>query len=105
MQNCIKKNYTVKNENLDRVTEIKDLRVITDSKLTFKSHINKISSNAKKAFGFIMRNNKIFRKIETLRMLYFALVRSQLEFASVVWNPTTECNNKQIEGVQRKFLR
>ncbi len=67
---------------MERVTEIKDLGVIMDSKLTFKNHINKISSNEKKALGFIMENSKIFTKTKTLRMLYFALVRSQLEFAS-----------------------
>ncbi len=64
----------MENENLERVTEIKDLGVIMDSKLTFKNHINKISSNAKKALGFIIRKSKIFRKAETLRMFYFASV-------------------------------
>jgi hypothetical protein len=37
-------------------------------------------------------------------MLYFALVRSQLEYASVAWNSVTITDSNKLERiVQRKF--
>jgi hypothetical protein len=36
-------------------------------------------------------------------MLYFALVKSKLKYASVAWNSVTFANSKRLERVQRKF--
>jgi hypothetical protein len=36
-------------------------------------------------------------------MLYFALVRSKLENASVAWNSVTITDSSKLERVQRKF--
>jgi hypothetical protein len=36
-------------------------------------------------------------------MLYFTLVRSTLEYASVVWNPITTTDANKLERIQQKF--
>jgi hypothetical protein len=36
-------------------------------------------------------------------MLYFAFVRSKLEYASVAWNSVTNTDSNKLERVQRKF--
>jgi hypothetical protein len=36
-------------------------------------------------------------------MLYFALARSKLEYASVAWNSVTITDSNKLERVQRKF--
>jgi len=59
--------------------------------------------------GFVMRTCKFFKNINmnihTLKLLYCALVRPHLEFATVVWAPYHANYCKMIEGVQHRFLR
>ena len=40
-----------------------------------------------------------------LKALYCGLVRSTLEYGSVVWNPLYQNSSKRIEDIQRRFVR
>ena len=55
--------------------------------------------------GFIIRNTVDFKNIEAIKYLYYALVRSKLEFGSVIWSPHYEIHINMIEKVQKKFVR
>lgn len=98
-------NYTLKNSSLSRVSFIRDLGVTFDSKLLFNNHVNDVVSKASKALGFVLRMSSQFQSIKTLKILYCAYVRSHLEYASQVWNPSYGIYINRIEGIQRKFLR
>lgn len=76
-----------------------------DSKLTYKDHISYISSNASAQLGFIFRVCKHFKDIHCLKTLYCSLVRSILEYGSVVWAPFYQNSIQRLEAVQRKFVR
>ena len=52
--------------------------------------------------SFIKRNCREFRDVLTLRTPYCALVRSQLEYGSVIWSPFTARNITKLERVQRR---
>jgi hypothetical protein len=54
---------------------------------------------------FINRRNKNFKNLYTFKTLFFSLVRSHLEFGSVVWSPSYSSYKKVIEKVQYKFLK
>lgn len=58
--------YEINNTALDRCTEIKDLGVIFDVKLTFNSHVCRVFSESCKLLGFIIRTSKDFNNIETI---------------------------------------
>ena len=43
--------------------------------------------------------------VSILRTLYLALVRSQLEYCSVVWSPHTSRNVSKLERIQRRATK
>jgi hypothetical protein len=60
---------------------------------------------ATRTLGFVVRNTHDFNNTMSLKVLYFALIRSILEYGSVVWNPYQLNWINKIERVQNKFLR
>jgi len=60
---------------------------------------------AKQMLGFIYRNSISFSKPETLQILYYSYVRSHLEYASLIWSPSSVEFEKKLENIQDKFLR
>lgn len=101
----IKSEYKVNGQVLSRVNTVVDLGVTLDSKLLFDKHIESMVARAMKTLGFILRVSKDFKIIKTLKILYCALVRSQLEYCSQIWNPRYKEYITLIEKPQRKFLR
>ena len=55
--------------------------------------------------GFVKRHSSDFKNLDSLKLLYCALVRSILEYGSPIWSPYTNSNIEIIEGVQKRFLR
>jgi hypothetical protein len=97
--------YLIRGEPIDRTDTIKDLGVIFDSTLSFTEHIKTIVNDAYRNLGLIIRLSKDFENNKTLTTLYYSYVRPKLEYASVIWNPSTQLHSKQIEKIQSKFLR
>ena len=100
----MKFNYVINSDVLNRVTEINDLGVILDSKMTFKPHWNSTLARAYHLLGFIKRRDKEFNNLWVTKTLYVNYVRSVLEYGSVVWMPYTDEYIKQFESVQKQFL-
>jgi len=96
--------YFLNGTELEQVSSIKDLGIIYSPNLCFSTHINAIVNRALKVLGFIIRNTKLFKSVGCLCTLYYALVRSLLEFGSVVWQPYLAKDQLRLERVQNKFL-
>lgn len=97
--------YRLAGQVLQRESEVRDLGVFHDSKLIYDTHISTIVSKAHKALGFIKRCSKDFNRIKTIKILYCTLVRSNLEYATQIWNPRYNTYIASIENIQRKFIR
>lgn len=97
--------YKINDTILNTVNEIRDLGVIMDDKLNFKAHIDSCVKRSAQMLGFIKRNTKGFQSSKTKTVLYNALVRSRLEYASIVWNPFYTINSQRVESIQRAFTR
>ena len=103
--NCYKHDYTINDVTLNRVDTVTDLGVSIRSNLTFDAHINRIVNEASRNLGFIIRQGKAFTNIETFKTLYYAYVRSKLEYASIIWHSHTLCSMRKIEALQSRFVR
>lgn len=96
--------YSVEGVLLTRLRMVKDLGILMDEKLTFSKHVDYIIAKAYSMLGFVIRTCRDFKNVNTLKSLYFAHVRSYLEYASVVWHPYQSTFIDRIESIQKKFL-
>lgn len=103
--NKIVHNYIVNGETLKSSSTIKDLGVWFSDNLSFKAHISNIVISAKRILSFVIRMCHNFRSLSTFKLLFYSLVRSRLEYCSVVWNPAYDYQISDIEKLQKRFLR
>ena len=93
------------NSTLQSTSDFCDLGLVTNCNLSWNNHIDKIASKANRILGLIKRTCRGLKDVPTLRTLYLALVRSQLEFCSVVWSPYQACNIMKLERIQRRATK
>lgn len=100
----IKFDFYINSVQIDRVTVIKDLGVLLDSKLTYKNHLDYIISKAKSILAWIKRYSYEFDDPWVIKKLFDTFVIPILEYASHVWSPTAKCDIVRIESIQKQFL-
>jgi hypothetical protein len=89
--NVLNYQYRLENYFILRTDYIKGLGVCIDCELHFHRHVDFPLSGALKWLGLI------------LLMLYFALVRCELEHISVSWNFVMITDSNKLERIQRKL--
>jgi hypothetical protein len=82
---------------------MKDLGVFIDAKLHFHNHVNYILPHCIKLLGIVHSITLAFSSLESMLRLYIILVRSKLEYASVVWKLITSTDTKKPERIQQWF--
>lgn len=97
--------YTINNQPVESANSFKDLGVQFQTNFSFIPHINNITSSAYRNLGMIIRYCKEIDDIDAIRTLYLSLVRSKVEYASIIWSPEQKCHAKTIESIQAKFTR
>ncbi|MDD9361520.1 MAG: reverse transcriptase domain-containing protein, partial [Anaplasma sp.] len=96
--------YALDSTVITRVSLIRDLGVYLDTELSFNQHVTNIVNSSLSVFGVITRISSNFKDPLCFLLLFRSLVRSRLEFSSVIWNSIEETNSSNIERVQRKFI-
>ena len=90
---------------LEEVKEFKDLGILTDCSLSWNSHTDMITAKANRTPGLIKRTCKDLKNTATLKTFFCSLVRSNLEYCSVVWSPFTKRNIDKLERIQRRATK
>lgn len=96
--------YNITSVYLERVNEMLDLGILFDEKVTFTKHIDCSIAKAYSMLGFVMRICADFNNPLALKCLYFAHVRTHLEYGLAVWYPYYEIHVKRIESIQKRFV-
>jgi len=76
-----------------------------DFKLCFNEHIDKITNKAFQNLGLITRICNNFNNLNAFKSIYFAFVRSQLVYASLIWSSNNIMVTQKLEAVLNRFLR
>ena len=87
------------------ITEtIKLLGLYIDSKLNYNDHVSKL---CKKAAFHVNAMGRIAKYLDTQRRLklFNAFVRSNFEYANIIWHFTSTANILKMEKLQRRALR
>ena len=73
---------------------------MTDCSLSWNSRTDMITAKANRMLGLIKRTCKDLKDTATLKTWYCSLVRSNLEYCSVVWSPFTKRNIDKLERIK-----
>jgi hypothetical protein len=73
------------------------------SKLYFHDRVDYLFSHCIRLLGLVRTITFPVSSLGSLHMLYFTLIRSKLEYASVVLNSITTTDANKLERIQQKF--
>jgi hypothetical protein len=66
--------------------------------------VNLIFSQCVTLLGKVLSTTFNSLSLESLLRLYIALVKSKMEYASVVWNSITSTDANKLERIQQRFV-
>ncbi len=96
--------YKMDEHIVERKSEVRDLGIPINPMYHFGAHIERTTTKANQMMGYIKSISKGQFGTRALKVLYVAYVRSNLEFASVIWDPYQTTYSDHIESVQKKFV-
>ena len=97
--------YVLEGEVVERVSILKDLGIFFQENMNFATHINFVTSKAKKRLYLLKKKLQSFSRTESLNLMYNAHIKSILMYGSVIWSPTVRNLIYDIEKIQHQYFR
>ena len=95
--------YTLNNHILQKVKQNPYLGILISEDLKWEPHLIKITKKANSTLAFLKRNLRHCPE-PCRRTAYISLVRSVLEYGSIVWDPYYVKDINRIEKIQRQAV-
>lgn len=89
---------------IERKECIKYLGVLLDEKLTWKFHVNYITNKIRKLIYKFYELRQIMN-IRTLKLVYFALVESIINYGLCVWGNAQKCTMASLHVAQKYIIK
>ena len=96
--------YTLGGTRLTAVDNFKYLGITISNSLSFTDHIRATAAKANRTLYMMMRSLKK-TPTRVKELVYKTVIRSQLEYASQVWSPSTKNDTETLEKINRKAFR
>ena len=96
--------YSLGGRVLSKVPSTTYLGVTLREDLQWETHTTGITAKANRTLGFLRRNLRYCPK-QLRELAYYSLVRSRLEYASIVWDPYLAKDITKLDNVQRRAAR
>ena len=97
--------YYLDGQPLECVPYVKDLGVTVCCDMSWSRHIKETVAKANRTLGLVKRTCKDTHDQRVRKLLFCALVRPILEYASSLWSPYTIKHKKLVENVQRRATK
>lgn len=86
------------------VSSVKHLGLIFDSQLQWKAHIDKLATKLASVVGIFAKIGT-FLPTKVMKLLYYALFHSRIEYASTSWAAASKTQLNQIQVLQNKAIK
>ena len=101
----ISSSYEVNGRTIQSCEEERDLGLLVDCDLTWRTQVCHQAARANKLLGYIRRNARYIRSTSTRRTLYLGLVRGHFAYATQVWAPQAIELISKLEKIQRRATK
>jgi len=76
----------------------KYLGVYLNHDLKWSYHIDQVTAKAARKLGFVRRKLR-GSPVDCKKLAYISLVRSGMEYASIIWDPYTKADSNKLEKI------
>ena len=97
-------NIKIRETIITKVSTVKFLGVTVDENLTFKDHVNKVTSNISTSVGVMRRLHCPLLANVKIKLCY-SLVYSHLTYALLAWGRSGSTNAAKIECAHRRACK
>jgi hypothetical protein len=96
--------FSLCNIAIPELTEVKDLGVLFDNKLSFEAQITSVISRSKQRL-FLLRRSFVSKDPCILVLAFKTYILPLLDYCSPIWAPSHITDIKRLESVQRLFTK
>ena len=94
----------IRNKGITEENNVKFLRVLLDSTLSWKPHITELSKKLSKTIG-IFYKLRHYATADVLKLLYYTLLYPFLIYGSSVWGMAYQFHLDKLQAIQNKFIK